>query len=132
MTRPDDENTQSNASINTHSDGDECIRFSSFVLNLTKRSLSHATGEEITLTSGEFDLLKVLTQSAEQPMSRDQILEATRSRDWDPFDRSIDVLIGRLRKKLEQDSKQPRLIKTVRGIGYVLAATATPTTQSIA
>ncbi|SLN25798.1 response regulator [Oceanibacterium hippocampi] len=98
------------------------LGFGQWTLDLTRRRLADAADREITLTSGEFDLLRCLAQSANIPLSRDQLMDLTRSRDWTPYDRSIDVLIGRLRKKIETNPNTPELIKTVRGIGYVLAA----------
>jgi len=68
------------------------------------------------------DLLRCLAEAAGRPLSRDRILDLTRSRDWSPFDRSIDVLVGRLRWKLAPAAATPEPIKTVRGVGYVLAA----------
>ncbi len=96
-------------------------RFNGFTLDIGKRQLSADSGCEIPLTSGEFDLLRVLAEHPNETMNRDDLLEATRDRDWNPFDRSIDVLIGRLRKKIEDDPKNPEIIKTVRGTGYIFA-----------
>jgi two-component system phosphate regulon response regulator OmpR len=67
----------------------------------------------------EFDLLKTLLEHPNQVLSRDQLLSMTRNREWEPFDRSIDIRITRLRRKLEDDPARPRLIKTVRGAGYM-------------
>jgi len=67
----------------------------------------------------EFDLLEVLVQRPNRPLSRDQLLNLTQNRDWDPMDRSIDIRIGRLRGKIESDPEKPQLIRTVRGIGYM-------------
>ncbi len=98
------------------------LHFAGFVLDITHRRLLRDEGEEIELTSGEFDLLRALAEAPNRPLSRDRLLDLTRSREWSPFDRSIDVLIGRIRKKLEPDPARPALIKTVRTIGYILAA----------
>ena len=95
--------------------------FNDFVLDIGRRQLVSDNGSEIQLTSGEFDLLQVFTEQPNRTLNRDQLLDMTRSRDWNPFDRSIDVLIGRLRKKIEADPCNPRIIKTVRGVGYIFA-----------
>jgi len=67
----------------------------------------------------EFDLLKALVEHPNQVLSRDQLLSLTRNRDWEPFDRSVDILIARLRRKLEEDPERPSAIRTVRGTGYM-------------
>jgi len=95
----------------------EKLAFADFVIDLTRRGLRRENGDEIMLTGAEFDLLCALAQAPNRPLSRDQ----TQSRDWSPFDRSVDVLVGRLRKKIEVDPKRPDFIKTVRGIGYVFS-----------
>ena len=74
----------------------------------------------MVLTTGEFDLLAVFVRHAGRVLSRDFLLEQTRGRDAGPFDRTIDVQVGRLRRKMEADSDRPELIKSVRGAGYVL------------
>lgn len=79
---------------------------------------------EIPLTHGEFELLKILALNSGKAVSRLQLMEKTKSRDWDPTDRSIDVLVGRLRRKLEENPKTPKIIQTIRGIGYTLATEA--------
>lgn len=99
----------------------EKLAFAGFVIDLTRRGLRRENGEEIVLTGAEFDLLCALAQAPKRPLSRDQLLDQTQSRDWSPFDRSVDVLIGRLRKKIEADPKRPDFIKTVRGVGYVFS-----------
>ena len=77
-----------------------------------------AAGAEVPLTSMEFDLLRAFVENPNQVLSRDRLLNLTRNRDWEPFDRSIDIRIARLRRKLGDDPDKPRLIKTVRGAGY--------------
>jgi two-component system OmpR family response regulator len=89
-----------------------------FQLDLGSHRLLDAAGEEVELTSMEFDLLRVFAEHPNQVLSRDQLLNLTRHRDWEPFDRSIDIRIARLRRKVEADPERPRLIKTVRGAGY--------------
>jgi two-component system, OmpR family, response regulator len=88
-------------------------------LDMKARSLADAKGREIPITSMEFDLLKALIEHPNQVLSRDQLLTMTRNREWEPFDRSIDIRITRLRRKLEEDPAHPRAIKTVRGAGYM-------------
>ncbi len=88
-------------------------------LDMKARSLSDAKGREIPITSMEFDLLKALIEHPNQVLSRDQLLTMTRNREWEPFDRSIDIRITRLRRKVEADPAHPRAIRTVRGAGYM-------------
>jgi two-component system phosphate regulon response regulator OmpR len=88
-------------------------------LDLKSRTLSDAKGREVPITSMEFDLLKTLVEHPNQVLTRDQLLTMTRNRDWEPFDRSIDIRITRLRRKVEDDPARPRVIKTVRGAGYM-------------
>ena len=92
--------------------------FGPFRLDLATRQLTKH-GAAINLTSGEFALLKILVGHARQPLSRDKLMELARGREHEAYDRSIDVQISRLRKLLEQDPSQPRLIQTVWGFGYV-------------
>lgn len=98
------------------------VSFNGWVLNLDSRELKNPDGEKIELTSGEFSLLNEFIEKAGRVLSRDHLLSAIYSRDWEPFDRSIDVLVTRLRRKVEQDSRHPEIIKTVRGTGYMFAA----------
>ncbi|NOR72026.1 MAG: response regulator [Methylomarinum sp.] len=102
-------------------------KFSDWVLDLTAHELKSTTGEEVMLTSYEFQLLTALVKSADRVLSRDQIMDSIAGRDWMPNDRSIDVLIGKLRKKIEQDPNKPSLIKTIRGTGYKFTARVTHT-----
>jgi two-component system OmpR family response regulator len=95
------------------------MRFADWTLDLAQRRLQSPDGFRVDLTSGEFDLLSVLAEHPQQVLSRDQLLDLTRGRAAAPFDRSIDVQIGRLRRKIEADPKEPQLIKTVRGGGYI-------------
>jgi len=88
-------------------------------LDLKSRSLSDGKGREIPITAMEFELLKTLVEHPNQVLSRDQLLTLTRNREWEPFDRSIDIRITRLRRKVEEDPARPRVIKTVRGAGYM-------------
>jgi two-component system phosphate regulon response regulator OmpR len=89
------------------------------VLDLKSRALSDARGRDVPITAMEFDLLKALVEHPNQVLTRDRLLTLTRNREWEPFDRSIDIRITRLRRKLEEDPAHPRAIKTVRGAGYM-------------
>jgi DNA-binding response OmpR family regulator len=83
-------------------------------------------GRALTLTTHEFNLLRALAERAGRVLSREQLLYALRGNTEDTFDRSIDVQISRLRQKLGDDSRSPRLLKTVRGVGYMLAMETPP------
>lgn len=91
-------------------------------LDLRSHRLFDANGEEVMLTSMEFDLLRAFVEHPNQVLSRDQLLTLTRNREWEPFDRSIDIRIARLRRKVEPDPERPRVIRTVRGAGYMFVA----------
>jgi two-component system OmpR family response regulator len=97
-------------------------RFAGWVLDTGHRHLVNPEGVVVTLSGGEYRLLSVFVSHANRTLSRDQLLDLTRGREAGPFDRSVDVLVGRLRRRLGDDGREPRLIKTVRGEGYVLAA----------
>ena len=96
----------------------QTVKVGGFSLDLSAHRLLDERGAEVPLTSMEFDLLRVFVGHPNQVLSRDQLLNLTRNRDWEPFDRSIDIRIARLRRKLEPDPDKPQLIKTVRGAGY--------------
>jgi DNA-binding response OmpR family regulator len=88
-------------------------------LDLDTRQLLDARGDELPLTAMEFDLLSVFAARPNRPLSRDQLMQFTRNREWDPADRSIDIHMTRLRRKLEVDPEHPRVLRTVRGVGYM-------------
>jgi len=92
--------------------------FERWQLDIGARTLTEIGGAEIPRTSGEFDLLRVLVERPQRTLSRDQLLDLTRGRVAGPFDRSIDVMVSRLRRKLDDEPASPRLIKTVRTGGY--------------
>src|SRR3954469_13987210 len=94
------------------------FEFGGFSLNLSTRTLTRA-GKAVPLTTGEFSVLKVLAQHPRQPLSRDKLMELARGREYEVFDRSIDVQISRLRKIVEDDPAHPKHIQTVWGFGYV-------------
>ena len=95
------------------------LAFADWTLDLAARQLTSPQGSEVSLTTAEFDLIAGMAKSANRVLSRDQLLEMIHGRDWSPFDRSVDNLVSRLRRKIEADAKDPKLIKTVRGVGYV-------------
>jgi two-component system, OmpR family, response regulator len=94
-------------------------RFVGWSLDLSSRQLISPQGREVRLTTGEFDLLAAFVSNANQVLTRDRLLDLARNREAGPFDRTIDVQVGRLRRKLEDDPQNPTLIKTVRGSGYI-------------
>ena len=98
------------------------LRFGDWRLDTTARHLLDAQGTLVPLTGGEFRLLRVLLDHPQRVLNRDQLLELTQGREADAFDRSIDLLVSRLRQRLRDDSREPRYIKTVRNEGYVFCA----------
>jgi two-component system, OmpR family, response regulator len=99
------------------------LRFAGWTLEPARRRLLNQEEAEVALTGGEYDLLLALVERANRVLTRDMLLDLLRGRQAGPFDRAIDVAISRLRRKLEDDGRNAQLIKTVRGGGYVLAAT---------
>jgi len=97
--------------------------FDGYVLDLQSHSLVGPEGEPIPLTSGEFALLRVFVEHSNQVLTRDQLMSHIHGRDAGPFDRSIDVQIGRLRRKIEPDPTHPQRIKSIRGAGYLFSPT---------
>ncbi len=100
--------------------------FDRFVIDLDARQITDDTGTDLTLTSGEFDLLACLTQRPRRVLSRDQILDHLRGRGAEPFDRTVDMMISRLRRKLAVVSPETELITTVRNSGYLFTPTVKP------
>ncbi len=96
----------------------ESVSFGGMTVDLAKRTLEK-NGESVSLTTGEFALLKVLVSQPRTPLSRDKLMELARGREYEVFDRSIDVQISRLRKLIEKDPSKPAYIQTVWGFGYV-------------
>ncbi|WP_194294672.1 MULTISPECIES: response regulator [Herbaspirillum] len=101
------------------------MRFAGWTLDLTARHLVNRDGVVVALSGAEFRLLKVFLDHPNRVLNRDQLLELTQGRESDPFDRSVDIQISRLRQKLGDDARTPTIIKTVRNEGYVLATTVT-------
>jgi len=95
------------------------VLFGTCQLDLDRHQLIGASGEDIALTAMEFDLLRAFAEHPNRVLSRDQLLTLTRNREWEPFDRSIDIRIARLRRKIEDDPDNPKTIKTIRGSGYI-------------
>ena len=100
---------------------EECYRFDGFELFPQRRELSNTNGQVIELTTAEFNLLEIFAARPARVMTRDNIMDLLKGHDWSPLDRSIDTLVARLRKKIEPDPDHPKLIKTVRAVGYVFA-----------
>jgi DNA-binding response OmpR family regulator len=98
--------------------GGERVRIGRCVLDVGAHRLTDEDGEEIAMSPLEFDLLKALAEHPNQPLSRERILNLNQ-RDWDPFDRSVDLRIMRLRRKIEPDPAHPRYIRTIRNEGYL-------------
>ncbi len=94
------------------------INFGDFIFDIQNRNLSK-NGKNISITTGEFDLLKVFTERPKQPLSRDQIMQLSRGKELDVFDRSIDVQISRIRKLIEDNPNNPKYLQTKWGFGYI-------------
>ncbi|HMA50407.1 MAG TPA: response regulator [Magnetospirillaceae bacterium] len=104
----------------------ETLLFEGWGLDLVKRELRDPAGSAVPLTAGEFELLRVFASNPNRVLSRDRLIELVKGRDWASFDRAIDTQVGRLRKKIEADPANPTLVKTVRGGGYIFAASVRP------
>ena len=116
------ESTGASAPADGHSPADtEILAFDGYRMDVACRRLVGPDGADVSLTGTEFNLLLVLAKRAGRPLSRDLLLDAVGNRDWQPYDRSIDLHISHLRKKLEKDPRNPSIIKTVRNVGYVLS-----------
>lgn len=114
--------SQGSASAPTAVGGE--IQFGRCRLDLDSHKLFADDGSELPLTSMEFDLLRAFAEHPNRVLTRDQLLEWAHNRSWEPFDRSIDIRIARIRKKVEPDPAKPQVIKTVRGAGYIFATKA--------
>ncbi|WP_199724861.1 response regulator [Noviherbaspirillum saxi] len=106
---------------NLQADAPQQMRFAGWTMDFTARHLINPEGVVVALSGAEYRLLKIFLDHANRVLSRDQLLNLTQGRDADPFDRSIDLQISRLRQKLGDDARSPQIIKTVRNEGYVLA-----------
>jgi len=99
--------------------GAERVRIGRCVLDIASHRLTDETGAEVMMTPLEFDLLKAFAEHPNRALSRERILNLNQAQDWDPFDRSVDLRIMRLRRKIEPDPAQPRFIRTIRNEGYM-------------
>jgi two-component system, OmpR family, response regulator len=97
----------------------ETIRFAEWALDLSSQQLKSQTGDAVPLTLAEYRILVLFAQNVRRVISRDQLMDAMAGRSWEPYDRSIDVHISNLRRKLDRDPKLPSLIRTIRGAGYM-------------
>jgi len=100
-------------------DAKNLVQFGEYSLDLEAHQLLDKDNQAVSLTSMEFDLLKAFAENPNKVLNRDQLLSLSHNRDWDPFDRSIDIRITRLRRKIEAHPSKPQIIKTVRGAGYI-------------
>ena len=113
---------QSQAAGEKAENDERYVRFGEHVLDLEAHQLLDADNESVAITSMEFDLLKAFADNPDKVLNRDQLLNLAHNKDWDPFDRSIDIRIARLRRKIEPDPSKPQIIKTVRGAGYIFVS----------
>jgi DNA-binding response OmpR family regulator len=102
------------------------VRFAGWTLDLASRELTGPDKATLDLTTAEFNLLEALVLRPQRVLSRDTIMDVLKGHDWTPFDRSIDAMVSRLRRKIEPDPAAPRLVKTVRGVGYMLSCPVEP------
>ena len=102
----------------------ERVRMGRHVLDLSRRALHDDSGQDVAVTAGEFDILKIFAENPNRPLSRDWLLETTSHRTRDPFDRAIDLRITRIRRKIEPSPEKPTVIRTVRGVGYMFVPPA--------
>ena len=104
--------------------GTRQVPFGDRLLDLDQRKLFAADGSEIEITAAEYDLLALFARHPNRPLNRDQIMEQAHNRGWDVFDRSIDLRVMRLRRKIERNPDKPEVLKTVRNVGYVFVPSA--------
>ena len=109
-------NPRSNST--SHEKQPSVVRFAGWTLDMPAYELTSPAGDKIALTSSEFHLLSALVTRHNRVLPREEILDLVAGREWSPVDRSVDVLVGKLRKKIEKDPANPALIKTIRGVGY--------------
>jgi len=114
--------TRSKPAAQREAAGGQRVRVGRCLLDLDTHQLTDQTGAELPITGMEFDLLRVFIEHANRVLTRDQLLTLTRNREWEPFDRSIDIRIARLRRKIEADPSRPAAIRTVRGAGYMFVS----------
>lgn len=102
------------------------VRFEGWTLDNARHELRDPQGGAVALTTGEFMLLQILVQSPHRVLSRDYLFEQTRDADFEAYDRAVDIQITRLRKKMDDNPREPRFIKTIRGVGYMFIAKVEP------
>jgi two-component system, OmpR family, response regulator len=102
--------------------GEAVLRFEGWVLEAARRRVMGPDGQEVSLTTSEFDLLQAFVNHAGRVLERDRLMDLVKGREWAAYDRSIDQQVARLRRKIEPDPANPSLIKSVRGVGYLFAA----------
>jgi len=110
------------AAVNTGAEERAEIFFAGWEINMEHRTLAMPSGKIVPLSDHEFRLLVLFVENPNQPISRERIMESVMERPWSPMDRSVDVLVSKLRRKLKSDPKHPDLIQSVRGTGYRLCA----------
>ncbi len=108
----------------------DCLALDGLVLDLERMDVRDRSGNACNLTTADFKLLRAFVDHAGRPLSRDQLMDLIDGPSWVPLDRTIDNQVARLRKKIERNASQPQLIKTVRGIGYMLTESTRPTDQA--
>lgn len=112
---------ESPAAAVPEADGGTRLGFDGWTIDMSRREVRDPEGAICDLTTAEFNLLAILVQRPGRVLSRDELMDLLKGHDWTPMDRSIDGLVARLRKKIEPESERPRLVKTVRGVGYAFA-----------
>lgn len=100
----------------------DTIGFDGWTVHPQRREVTNPDGQEVTLTTGEYELLLAFLQSPNQVLSRDQLMDLVKGRHWEAYDRTVDTQVVRLRRKIEADPKNPKLIKAVRGAGYIFVS----------
>ena len=113
---------QSESPSETTDNGTHKTQFGSHTLDLNAQMLFDGSGKQVSITSMEFDLLKAFAENPGRVLNRDTLLTLAHKKDWDPYDRSIDIRIARIRRKIEKNPSKPSIIKTVRGAGYIFIA----------
>jgi two-component system phosphate regulon response regulator OmpR len=108
--------------VTTPSPAAQRVPFGDCRLDLASHQLFDTEGQEIPITTMEFELLRIFSEHPGKALSRDRILTLTQNREWDPYDRSVDIRVARLRRKVERDPENPQVIRTVRGVGYMFVS----------
>ncbi len=122
LRRSDAREMRAEPEIEPQAASQDCYAFEGWTLDLERRRLANESDEPVDLTTAEFELLYVFVRNAGRVLSRDQIMDQLKGHAWTPLDRSIDNMVAKLRKKIEENPERPALLKTVRGVGYTFAA----------